>query len=517
MPSKYIDHIKKKTNGRLIYFTVDLHYLRERRNFVYDDDPKHLFASQWLKNLELQIFSKSDIVLTPSNYEEQIIRESLPNKKVFTIPLHLYDFSLEENKTVVKFADREGILFLGGFGHPPNEDAVLWFVEEILPRVKQHLPEITFTVAGSKPTEKILALEKKDLQVTGYVADLVPLFAKSRVFVAPLRYGAGVKGKIVTSMLEGVPVVTTSIGNEGLNLANGQEALIADDPAAFASHIVELYTNQNLWDELSRHGQAYVHRHFSSEKAQRLMEDIFGIIIRQCSVCGNWVNYVPPATIDNLREARVCEACGATYRVVHLASTILELLGLGQYSSLKESLGELTKKHIYEIGCTGAINQLLAATRNFVFSDFFDDTPPGFRNASGILCEDVQKLSFDDGSFDLIISQDVLEHIPDPFRGLSEIYRVLKPNGYHIFTVPFHADMARSVSRVRLESGILHHILPPVYHGDPVREKGSLVCTDFGQDFLNLLQEIGFEVSSREISHEQFPNGGNIVFITRKK
>jgi glycosyltransferase involved in cell wall biosynthesis len=166
------------------------------------------------------------------------------------------------------------MLFLGGYGHMPNVDAVLWFVEEILPRVREQLPGVTFTVAGSHPSQEILALQNEKLRVTGYVPDLRPLFEKLRVFVAPLRYGAGVKGKIVTSMMYGVPVVTTSIGNEGLNLTDGQEALIADGPEAFAASTVELYTNQALWERLAQEAQTYTHRHFGAEKARQSIQTV---------------------------------------------------------------------------------------------------------------------------------------------------------------------------------------------------------------------------------------------------
>jgi glycosyltransferase involved in cell wall biosynthesis len=511
---KYIDLLKKFTNSRLLYYTHDLHFLRERRHYEFDPAPRHLFEAQQLKNQEFQIFSKVDVILTPSNYEEQIIRDSFPSKKVVTIPPYFYDFPLENAKIGDDFANREGILFLGGFGHNPNVDAVLWFVEEILPRVKNQIPEVTFTVAGSNPTQEILALQNDNLQVTGYVPDLGPLFKKARVFVAPLRYGAGVKGKIITSLVEGVPVVTTSIGNEGLNFANGQEAFVADDPETFAAQTVELYTNQALWERLAKNGQDYLQRHFSSENAQWIIQEIlFG---RQCPVCGHWFYFVPSKSIENLREAHVCDICGALYRMVQLAKAILEVMGLEKFGSLKQCFGELVKRQIYELGAAGPIHQILSSSPNFVFSEYFEDTLPGTIHKSGVRCEDIQNLSFEDGSFDLIISQDVLEHVPDPTQGLNEIYRVLRPGGYHIFTVPFDKSLEKSVTRARVESGAVNYILPPIYHGDPIRKAGALVYTDFGHDFLNILKTTGFEVSLRETSNDNFRGGYTVVFISKK-
>jgi FkbM family methyltransferase len=287
---KYIDHLKNLTHARLLYFTHDLHFLRERRHYEFDPDPTHLFESQQFKNQEFQIFSKVDVILTPSHYEEQIIRENFPGKRVFTIPLHFYEFPPESSRPGPDFAQREEILFLGGLGHPPNADAVRWFVAEIFPRVKQQLPEVTFTVAGSHPPREILALQREDLRVTGYVPDLGPLFAKSRVFVAPLRFGAGVKGKILTSIVEGVPVVTTSIGDEGLDLANGQEAFIADDPEAFAARTVELYTNQALWESMATKAWDFIQRNFSFQKARHLIEAVILFIDPQDLILHDFVH-----------------------------------------------------------------------------------------------------------------------------------------------------------------------------------------------------------------------------------
>ena len=274
--SKYISILKISTSAKILYFTHDLHYLRELRHYELDNNQDHLVQSNSLKKLEYDLFAKVDIILTPSTHEEHLIKEHFPHKDVFTIPLHFYEFPPEIPQSNVDFSRRQGLLFLGGFNHQPNVDAVIWFVQEILPRVREQLPEVTCTVAGSQPTPEILALQNQGVRVTGYVPDLLPLFEESRVFVAPLRYGAGVKGKIVTSMVYGVPVVTTSIGNEGINLADGREVLIADDPETFAAHTVELYTDQSLWERLAHAAQVYARHHFGTEKARQLMQAVMG-------------------------------------------------------------------------------------------------------------------------------------------------------------------------------------------------------------------------------------------------
>src|SRR5262249_50237716 len=145
-----------------------------------------------------------------------------------------------------------------------------------------------------------------------------------RVSVAPLRYGAGVKGKIVTSLQQGVPVVTTSIGNEGLDLEDGKEALLADDAESFAALTVELYTNPGVWNRLAATGSDYVRRHFCRDKDRAAIREATGIIVERCTICGTTVNYAPSPEIDNLREARVCSRCGALCRNIDLARCIID-------------------------------------------------------------------------------------------------------------------------------------------------------------------------------------------------
>jgi len=269
---KYIDIIKKHSPAKVLYYTHDLHHLREMRRYAIEGKPGILKEAERLKKIEEQIFSKVDLLLTPSDYEAQIIAKMVPNSKVLVIPPFFYDFTESDIKGRSPFENRTDILFLGGFGHPPNVDAVRWFVSDIFPKIRERLPHVTFCIIGSNPPPELYALQDDGIVVKGYVKDLNPLFERARVFVAPLRYGAGIKVKILISMVHGVPVVTTSIGNEGLNLKDGQEAFIVDDPCAFAERVVEVYTNKNLWYQLSQKSQQYIKRNFSKERALEIVK-----------------------------------------------------------------------------------------------------------------------------------------------------------------------------------------------------------------------------------------------------
>jgi GT2 family glycosyltransferase len=265
---KYIEAIKQHSRAKICYYTHDLHYLRELRRYEIEKKKEILDESNWLKKIEFYLFENVDVILTPSDYEQKVIKEIFVDKHVVTIPAYYYDVDSVDKTISGNFEGRSGLIFLGGFGHLPNVDAINWFVNEIYPAVKREVPEIKFYIVGSDPPPEITALSRSDIIVTGYVRDLVPLFQKCRVFVCPLRYGAGVKGKTVMSMYYGVPVISTKIGNEGLNLEHCAEAFIADDPIEFAKWTVELYTNPKIWTKFSENSIRFVKNNFSKDKAK---------------------------------------------------------------------------------------------------------------------------------------------------------------------------------------------------------------------------------------------------------
>jgi len=513
--TNYINHVIEHSKAIVIYYTHDLHYLRELRRYELEGSPERLLESNRLKAIEHRLFHAADIILTPSNAENRIICDLVPGKRVLTIPAYFYDTDEGSNGSATPFHDRQGLLFLGGFAHAPNVDAVKWFVQEIWPMVRSKLPQAIFYIAGSNVPEEVYQLESDGVVILGHVADLEPLFARCRVFVAPLRYGAGVKGKIVTSLRYGLPVVTTPIGNEGMDLKNGHEILLADDAVSFARNVTTLYLDENLWYGLVQGGKACLGQHFSKCLARRQLHAAMGILVERCAVCGRQINYVPSGKTQNLREEQICQGCGALSRTSYLAQTLLLTLGLEALGSLCRAEQELAKLRIYEIGHAGAIHDILSPSPNFVCSEFFDDIPPGDLHPSGVRCEDVERLSFNDAALDIVISQDVFEHVANPARGLEEIHRVLRPGGYHVFTVPYANSLLASQTRASFVDGNLRHHLPPVYHGHPIRQEGALVFTDFGQDFVRMQEAAGFEVAIHECTTSDYPGGYVAVFASK--
>jgi glycosyltransferase involved in cell wall biosynthesis len=165
------------------------------------------------------------------------------------------------------------MVFIGGFDHLPNVDGMLWFVHEVMPLIRQRWPG-RLTILGSNPPPEVRALSSEDVTVTGYQADVGPFFRAAAVFVAPLRYGAGVKGKVGHAMSFGVPVVTTRIGSEGMGIVDGRHALVRDDPATFAQAVVQLATDADLWKCVSAAGVMLVTERFSPAQMRVRLRDL---------------------------------------------------------------------------------------------------------------------------------------------------------------------------------------------------------------------------------------------------
>ncbi len=172
---------------------------------------------------------------------------------------------------------RHDLVFVGGFGHPPNADAMRWFVGEVFPRVRARLPAVRFHCIGADVPDALrtLASTQPGVEIHGHVPELAPYMDGCRLAVAPLRFGAGVKGKVNLSMAHGQPVVATSCAVEGMHLRDGEDVLVADDAAAFAAAVVRLYEDPALWSRLSANGLRNVAEHFSLDAARDTVRRLF--------------------------------------------------------------------------------------------------------------------------------------------------------------------------------------------------------------------------------------------------
>ena len=272
---KYVDFIKEHTDIKMIYYGHDLHFMREYREYELTKDEKKRQESEYWKSIEFSLFHKVAVSYYPSYVEEEAIHAVDPTIHVKAITAYVYEEFLENLN--MDFVKREGLLFVGGFAHPPNADAVLWFTKEVFPKIREKI-NVNFYIVGSKVTDEIKALEQpgNGIIVKGFVSEeeLKDLYRNCRVVVVPLRYGAGVKGKVVEAIYNGAPIVTTSVGSEGI--PNVEDVLlIKDEPDEFAETVVKLYSDERRLRELAEKTQDYIREHFSIDAAWDVIKEDF--------------------------------------------------------------------------------------------------------------------------------------------------------------------------------------------------------------------------------------------------
>lgn len=213
------------------------------------------------KRIEGGLGRTFDLIVTNSNIDEEIIRELSPKAKTLTITNGV-DMEYFAPDSILPEADK--LVFTGVMGYAPNEDAAMYFAEDIFPLVKAKRPEVQFWIVGSGPSERVKALTGiSGIHVTGKVDDIRPYVNSATVFVCPLRVGSGVKNKILAAMAMQKATVATSMSIEGLDLADGREVLLADEPQAFADKVVRLLTDRKAAQQLGGNGLARVQGQYS--------------------------------------------------------------------------------------------------------------------------------------------------------------------------------------------------------------------------------------------------------------
>jgi glycosyltransferase involved in cell wall biosynthesis len=261
----FIDAAKTLTNAKIIYDTVDLVFLREERKAKLEGKK----LGNKIKTAELLLANKADKVLVVSPVEKEILEKQGLKGKVSVIST-VHSLELSNNS----FENRAGLMFIGGFRHLPNEDGIVWFIQSIFPLINKSLPGIHLYIVGSHPTDKVKSLASPNVTVTGYVEDVSFYFEKSRVFVSPLRYGAGVKGKIGQSMAYGLPVVTTSIGAEGIGVTDDYNILIADSESQFKEKVVKVYQDPKLWNTLSLNARTLIKQKYTPNAIKKELSKV---------------------------------------------------------------------------------------------------------------------------------------------------------------------------------------------------------------------------------------------------
>jgi O-antigen biosynthesis protein len=270
---KCIDFLREKTQAKILYFGHDLHYLREMRRADIEKNDEAARQAGKLKGVECAIFKKADVIYYPSTYEVSCVKQNCPLANVKLLPLFITDYMAMQKK-VIDFSSRHGILFVGSFGHPPNLDGLDWFIQSIFPDIVRAIPDIEFHIAGSRMPERISDLKSDNISVEGCVDEkrLRELYGKVRLSITPLQYGAGLKGKILESLYYGIPVITTSIGAEGIPEAE-KVLIVADGAQAFADALIKAYNEVTTLGTMASRYDHYLDTYFSKKRAREILAE----------------------------------------------------------------------------------------------------------------------------------------------------------------------------------------------------------------------------------------------------
>jgi O-antigen biosynthesis protein len=243
----------------LLFHVADLHFLRQQREAELAGDSEKLAEAAEVKSRELAMVAAADCTITHSTIEAEVLANESPEAAVAVWPLMYEVFGTSKT-----FSERRDICFLGGYRHTPNVDAVMHFINEIFPLIRAADPSIRFIIAGANAPQSVRELAGDGIEFIGLVEDLRDLFDRCRVFVCPLRYGAGAKGKVMSALSYGLPIVSTAIGVEGAGLSDEEHVLVADSPKDFAAATLRIYNDESIWNRLSSAGQILLEEQFST-------------------------------------------------------------------------------------------------------------------------------------------------------------------------------------------------------------------------------------------------------------
>jgi GT2 family glycosyltransferase/SAM-dependent methyltransferase len=265
----FLEPIRRHSKANVLYYGHDIHHLRIGEQLKIQPTPELLKERERFSSLEESVWSKVDTIYYPADGETEYVQRWLQSHALETpartVPGYAFESFPEQPEN--NLGERKDLIFVAGFAHSPNVDGAKWLVQEILPRIKQRVPGVHLYLIGSNPTDEVKALAREDITVTGFVSDeeLDHHYANAKVAVAPLRFGGGLKGKVIEALRYGVPCVTTSAGAQGLE-GTSHFLAASDDAEIFADHVVSLLRDDLHWVQVSRESQRFVKSRFS-EKA----------------------------------------------------------------------------------------------------------------------------------------------------------------------------------------------------------------------------------------------------------
>lgn len=259
------------SQAKVLFNNADLHFLRELRAALAAKDTQMLDRARKTKVEEISVMSEVDLVLSYNDTEHAVITSHTEG----AAHVMLCPWVVKMPSEVGDLGKRRGLSFLGNYRHPPNVEAAHWFCEHVLPALPGN---VEFTLYGSASQGMFANIPKERVAIAGHVAELSQAFDPHRIFVAPLRHGAGIKGKVLEALAHGIPCVLSPIAAEGIGLRNGYDCFIADDPDDWAMPIARLSSEDRLWKKISQRGRDFVREKYSFEAGRDQMRKIFASV-----------------------------------------------------------------------------------------------------------------------------------------------------------------------------------------------------------------------------------------------
>ncbi|TNE67299.1 MAG: glycosyltransferase [Alphaproteobacteria bacterium] len=278
--------------AKVLFNNADLHFLREIRAAVQSGDEEALEQARETRGRELAVMRNVDVTLSYNDVEHAVIlSHNMEHSTVMKAP-----WVVDVAADVAGFREREGIAFLGGYAHPPNVDAAVYFVKHVMPVLREKMPGIALYIYGSSVTETVKALAADDVHVVGHVENVADVYESHRLFVAPLLSGAGIKGKVVAAMAHGIPSILSPIAAEGTGARHAYDCHIAATVDEWVASIEALYADEESWALISERSRDFVARNYSFARARQDLlnavkavecpyeEEAAGLFIRSASM-----------------------------------------------------------------------------------------------------------------------------------------------------------------------------------------------------------------------------------------
>ncbi|MCG8431214.1 MAG: glycosyltransferase family 4 protein [Candidatus Omnitrophica bacterium] len=257
-------------NARVVVDSVDIHYCRELSQYELTKKKEDYEKALQTRKREAAVYNNADVVLTLTPEDTKFLLKDFPGVRTHVIPnihdIEPVDFSKRREKTLI---------FVGGFYHTPNVDAMHFFCQEVMPLLAAQCPDIKLKIIGSNVPGEIRRYANENIEVIGFVPSVSEHLQQSYISVAPLRYGAGMKGKVGEALAHGIPVVTTSFGIQGMELEPGKDVMLAQRPEEYVSRIMALINDRKLYEEMSHNGMRFIRERYTPDAVSRMMDELY--------------------------------------------------------------------------------------------------------------------------------------------------------------------------------------------------------------------------------------------------